>query len=62
MRKLLTHARALTVAALALTGCKGVGPDYHGPPPPDRPDPAKYKNADLNSQWKLARPDHTNPP
>ena len=47
--------------AFALTGCHGVGPDYHGPPAPDQPDPAKYKNAGLNKNWKVAEPDDKNP-
>ena len=51
----------LVLVALVLTGCKAVGPDYHGPPNPDTPDPAKYKNAGLDSQWKPAEPDDKNP-
>ena len=46
---------------LALAGCHGVGPDYHGPPQPETPDPAKYKNAGLNKNWKVAQPDDKNP-
>ncbi len=51
----------LFLALLALAGCKGVGPDYHGPPKPDTADPAKYKNAGLDANWKPAEPDDKNP-
>ena len=52
----------LSLALLcALAGCHGVGPDYHGPPQPDQPDPARYKNAGLDKHWKLAQPDDKNP-
>ena len=56
MRKWLFFA-----AATLLVGCKAVGPDYHGPPPDGTPDPAKYKNAGLNKNWKVAEPDDKNP-
>ena len=46
----------------ALAGCHGVGPDYHGPPPPGTADPARYKYANgLDKNWKLAAPDDKNP-
>ncbi len=51
----------LLLAATLLAGCHGVGPDYHGPPKPDSPDPAKYKNAGLNDKWKVAQADDKNP-
>lgn len=55
------HTIHLVFAALILTGCKAVGPDYHGPPKPDSPDPAKYKNAGADDRWKTAEPDDKNP-
>ncbi len=43
--------------ALLLAGCHGVGPDYHGPPKPETPEPTQFKNAGLDArQWKLAEP------
>ena len=53
--------RLVFAASLALAGCKAVGPDYHGPPKPDSPDPAKYKNSNAGGQWKVAEPDDKNP-
>ena len=45
------------VALLALVGCHGVGPDYHGPPKPEQPDPTHFKNAGTgSSRWKVAEP------
>ena len=44
---------------LLLAGClHPVGPDYHGPPAPEQPDPARFKNAsaDQARQWKIAEP------
>ncbi len=52
---------AVGLGVLALVGCKAVGPDYHGPPNPDTPDPAKYKNAGVGGQWKIAQPDDKDP-
>ena len=53
---------AACVLMSAFAGCHGVGPDYHGPPKPDSPDPAGYKNGNgLDKNWKVARPDDKNP-
>ena len=44
---------------LLLAGClHPVGPDYHGPPAPEAPNPARFKNAaaDQARQWKIAEP------
>ncbi len=55
-RRPLRPAAALAGLAL-LAGCHGVGPDYHGPPKPVNPDPAKFKNAGPNAnKWKVAEP------
>ena len=61
MRSLFARRWGLVAGCLTLAGCKAVGPDYHGPPKPDTPDPAKYKNAGVGGQWKLAAPDDKNP-
>ncbi len=48
---------SLAVALLVLAGCHGVGPDYHGPPKPEQPDPKRFKNAGPGAgQWKVAEP------
>ena len=45
------------VTLLMLAGCHGVGPDYHGPPKPEQPDPKHFKNAGPgSSRWKVAEP------
>ncbi len=43
---------------LALAGCKAVGPDYHGPPAPEVPEPLRFKNAQADNarRWKIAEP------
>ena len=47
----------LALTLLVLAGCHGVGPDYHGPPKPEQPDPTRFKNAGLGTnQWKVAEP------
>ena len=48
----------LCAVVLVLAGCKAVGPDYHGPPAPEAPNPARFKNAaaDQARQWKIAEP------
>ena len=52
----------LLLTACVLAGCHGVGPDYHGPPKSETPDPARYKNAsNYNPRWKNAAPDDKNP-
>ncbi len=45
-------------SALLLAGCKAVGPDYHGPPAPEAPNPLRFKNAvaDNARRWKIAEP------
>ena len=48
---------AAVAATLILAGCHGVGPDYHGPPKPEQPDPTHFKNAGPGSErWKVAEP------
>ena len=44
--------------ALLLVGCKGVGPDYQGPPKPEAPEPTRFKNvgATETKHWKVAEP------
>ncbi len=54
-RRRAENAVRLALAALVLTGCKAVGPDYHGPPKPDTPDPAKYKNAGRGQPMEARR-------
>ena len=45
------------ITLLMLAGCHGVGPDYHGPPKPEQPDPTRFKNAGPgSSRWKVAEP------
>ena len=47
----------MAVTLLVLAGCHGVGPDYHGPPKSEQPEPARFKNADRgSSRWKVAEP------
>ena len=43
---------------LLLAGCKAVGPDYYGPPAPEEPNPARFKNATADNarRWKIAEP------
>ena len=43
---------------LLLAGCKAVGPEYHGPPAPEAPNPLRFKNAmaDNARRWKIAEP------
>ena len=56
MRTRLPFFGFVCVAA-SLAGCHGVGPDYHGPPKPENPAPAKFKNAGPNAnKWKVAEP------
>ncbi len=48
----------VVLGALLLAGCKAVGPDYHGPPAPEAPNPLRFKNAaaDNARRWKIAEP------
>ena len=51
------HCLPWAVTLLILAGCHGVGPDYHGPPKPEQPDPTRFKNASPgSSRWKVAEP------
>ncbi len=53
----LYSVAALATGLLLLTGCHGVGPDYHGPPKLETPEPTQFKNAGLDARrWKLAEP------
>ena len=50
-------------SVLLLAGCKAVGPDYHGPPAPEQPNPTRFKNAaaDNARRWKIAEPKDFDP-
>ena len=50
--------RGVLCVLLSLAGCKAVGPDYHGPPAPEAPNPTRFKNAaaDQARHWKVAEP------
>ena len=54
----LIRVVGVMLGIVSLAGCKAVGPDYHGPPAPEQPNPARFKNAaaDQARQWKLAEP------
>lgn len=56
------RAGALLIG-LFLAGCKAVGPDYHGPPAPEAPNPLRFKNAvaDNARRWKIAEPKDFDP-
>ncbi len=59
MSSSVSSALALGAGALLLlAGCKGVGPDYHGPPKPEQPEPTRFKNASSGGtgRWKIAEP------
>ena len=56
--RMVAWRRGALCALLSLAGCKAVGPDYHGPPKPETPDPTRFKNAsaDQARRWKPAEP------
>jgi multidrug efflux system outer membrane protein len=49
---------AMAVAGLLLlSACHSVGPNYHGPPPPESPLPTRFKNAKADTgKWQPAEP------
>lgn len=50
---------SVVLGVALLAGCvHPVGPDYHGPPAPEAPDPARFKGAaaDQARRWKIAEP------
>ena len=53
-------AGGAVLVASWLAGC-AVGPNYSGPPKPETPDPARYKNADAYGRWKRAQPADNDP-
>ncbi len=57
---MLPARSAALLAALCLGGC-AVGPNYTGPPAPETPNPAKYKNAETKGAWKRAEPADADP-
>jgi multidrug efflux system outer membrane protein len=54
-------AAAAGLAALGLLAACTVGPNYTGPPKPETPNPASYKNAALKGPWKRAEPADKDP-
>ena len=58
--RLITTRAAGIIAALCVGGC-AVGPNYSGPPAPETPNPAKYKNAETKGAWKRAEPADADP-
>ena len=58
--RIITTRAAGTLAALCLGGC-AVGPNYTGPPAPETPNPARYKNAETKGMWKRAAPADADP-
>ena len=56
-RLLLLRAAAAAAGTLLLSACHSVGPNYHGPPPPESPLPTRFKNAKSDAgKWQPAEP------